>query len=524
MARNQNTMPSVRCAIYTRKSTEEGLEQEFNSLDAQREACEAFALSQRHEGWQLVPDRYDDGGFTGGNTERPALQRLFRDIEAGKIDCVIVYKVDRLSRSLLDFGKMMEMFDHHRVSFVSVTQQFNTSNSVGRLMLNVLLSFAQFEREIIAERTRDKLSAMRKKGKWIGGLPPLGYDVDRSTNKLQINEDEAKQVKAIFELYCEEGSLLPTVDILRERGWKGKQCSTKKGTTRGGKLFTRTSLHRLLTNVTYTGKILYQNQTYAGEHPAIIEPALFQRVQLLLSRNGQTGGAVVRNQFGAILKGLLQCGDCQCAMTPTHTTKKGKRYRYYACVKAEKIGRKHCPTKSISASSVEDFVIERIRCVGRDPELIEKTIQEVQNQQKASRDAIEFEDRNWAKELKQAQQELQHLSAKLAQDQSPQTLELLAALHQRITQAEERRVRLKVSLEELDKTQVHADEIRSALRQFDEVWESLTAKEQAKMIALLVEEVRYNGSQQTISIQFRSQGVQTLAQEIQQAQSKGGKR
>src|SRR5262245_8889456 len=213
----------VRCAIYTRKSTEEGLEQEFNTLDAQREAAEAFIQSQRHDGWHALPDRYDDGGFTGGNTDRPALRRLLADVEAGRIDCVVVYKVDRLSRRLLDFTRLMETFDKYRVSFVSVTQQFNTATSMGRLVLNVLLSFAQFEREIIAERTRDKIAAMRRKGKWAGGLPPLGYDVDPATSKLVANPDEAGRVRQIFEMYQEHGGLLPVVAELRTRGWANKR-------------------------------------------------------------------------------------------------------------------------------------------------------------------------------------------------------------------------------------------------------------------------------------------------------------
>jgi site-specific DNA recombinase len=208
------TLPLVRCAIYTRKSTEEGLEQEFNSLDAQREAGEAFVASQRAEGWNCLPARYDDGGYSGGNVDRPALCRLLADIEAGQIDCVVVYKVDRLSRSLLDFARMMQTFDQHRVSFVSVTQQFNTATSMGRLILNVLLSFAQFEREIISERTRDKMAATRRKGKWSGGLPVLGYDIDAPGYRPIVNEDEAVQVRAIFQLYLQHEALLPVVQEL----------------------------------------------------------------------------------------------------------------------------------------------------------------------------------------------------------------------------------------------------------------------------------------------------------------------
>jgi site-specific DNA recombinase len=212
------TLPLVRCAIYTRKSTEEGLEQEFNSLDAQHESAEAFIRSQTHEGWTCLPTRYDDGGFTGGNMERPALQRLLTDIAAGKIDLVVTYKVDRLSRSLLDFAKMMETFERHGVSFVSITQQFNSATSMGRLVLNVLLSFAQFEREIIAERTRDKMAATRRKGKWSGGTPVLGYDLDPRGRRLHVNDHEAERVRAIFALYLEHQALLPVVQELTRRG------------------------------------------------------------------------------------------------------------------------------------------------------------------------------------------------------------------------------------------------------------------------------------------------------------------
>jgi len=225
---------AVRCAVYTRKSTEEGLEQEFNSLDAQRESGEAFVKSQAGEGWVLLADRYDDGGYTGGNTDRPALRRLMADIAAGKVDAVVVYKVDRLSRSLLDFAGMMQTFETHGVSFVSVTQQFNTATSMGRLVLNVLLSFAQFEREMISERTRDKIAATRRKGKWAGGHPILGYDIDRNGLKLKVNPTEAEKVRAVFRMYLEHESLLPVVQELDRRGWTNKRWKTRKGPKRGG--------------------------------------------------------------------------------------------------------------------------------------------------------------------------------------------------------------------------------------------------------------------------------------------------
>ena len=235
---------TVRCAIYTRKSTEEGLEKEFNSLDAQREAAKAYIASQQHEGWLCLPEPYDDGGYTGGNMERPALQRLMTDIANGRLDGVVVYKVDRLSRSLLDFGRIIETFDQHGVAFVSVTQQFNTATSMGRLVLNVLLSFAQFEREIISERTRDKIAATRRKGKWSGGLPILGYGVQNM--RLVVNDQEADMVRAIFALYLRQQSLCGVVAELQRRGWLNKRWRTRKGHEVGGGPFTKSSLHKLL--------------------------------------------------------------------------------------------------------------------------------------------------------------------------------------------------------------------------------------------------------------------------------------
>ena len=274
---------TIRCAIYTRKSCEEGLELEFNSLDAQRESGEAFIASQQHEGWTCLPEHYDDGGFSGGSMDRPGLNRLLADIAAGKIDCVVVYKVDRLSRSLLDFAKIMETFDKHGASFVSVTQQFNTTHSMGRLTLNILLSFAQFEREIIGERIRDKIAAQRRKGKWAGGVPVLGYDVDRTnpSPKLVVNAEEAVRVRRIFSLYLELGSLLPVVEELARRDWRNKSWKTKKGASRGGRPFDKNSVYALLTNPIYVGKIKHKADTYDGEHEPIIDPEVFETVRTM---------------------------------------------------------------------------------------------------------------------------------------------------------------------------------------------------------------------------------------------------
>jgi len=275
----------MRCAIYTRKSTEEGLAQEFNSLEAQREAAEAYILSQRHAGWRALSEHYDDGGYTGANLERPALRRLLADIEAGTVDAVLVYKVDRLSRSLLDFARVMGAFEKRGIHFISVTQPFNTTASLGRLTLNILLSFAQFEREIIAERTRDKMSAARRKGKWVGGRPVLGYDIAAGGGKLIVNEEEARQVRAIFALYLEHRALLAVVDHLQRRQWTTKRWTTKGGRVHVGRAFTQQDVVVLLTNRIYAGKVHYQGQTYPGEQGAIIEERVWQRVQRMLQEN-----------------------------------------------------------------------------------------------------------------------------------------------------------------------------------------------------------------------------------------------
>ena len=366
MSTSANGAPApktVRCAVYTRKSTEEGLEQAFNSLDAQRQAAEAYIHSQAPEGWRCLPQRYDDGGYSGGTLERPALSRLLADIAAGQIDCVVAYKVDRLSRSLLDFARMMATFDQHHVAFVSVTQQFHTATSMGRLVLHVLLSFAQFERELIAERTRDKIAATRRKGKWCGGLPLLGYDVEPKTSRLVVNLAEAARVRAIFALYREHQALRPVLRELERRGWRTKRWRTRQGRLRGGRRFTRNHLRQLLGNVLYNGQVRYKQEVHPGEHPALVDPALWQEVQALLRRNRQQGRRLGQ---GALLGGILHCRACGCAMTASHSRKGNRHYRYYVCAGAQKRGWQSCPAPSIRAGAIEHLVVDQIRQLGPD--------------------------------------------------------------------------------------------------------------------------------------------------------------
>jgi len=387
MARNS----AIRCAVYTRKSTDEGLEQEFNSLDAQRESAEAYIASQKGDGWECLPDRYDDGGYSGGNIDRPAFQRLMADVEAGKIDCIVVYKIDRLSRSLMDFARIMETLERQRVSLVSVTQQFNTTTSMGRLTLNILFSFAQFEREIISERTRDKMSAARRKGKWTGGRPVLGYNVHPEGGRIIVNEDEAARVRGIFNLYLEHEALMPVVKELAALGWHNKRWITKKGREVGGRPFDKSDLFNLLTNVLYIGKITYKDEHHDGEHPAIVDEESFRRVQRILQRNGRSGGKHVRNRFGALLKGIMRCEACGCAMVHTSTKNGSKRYRYYVCGNAHKRGWHTCPSKSIPAQEIERFVIDQIRALGRDQALVAETLRQAREQALARISELEAE-------------------------------------------------------------------------------------------------------------------------------------
>ncbi len=317
----------LRCAIYTRKSTDEGLDQAFNSLDAQREACAAYILSQRHEGWHLVPDLYDDGGFTGGNMERPGLKQLLADVRSGRVDVVVVYKVDRLTRSLADFAKIVDVLDEAGASFVSVTQAFNTTNSMGRLTLNVLLSFAQFEREVIAERIRDKVAASKARGMWMGGNLPLGYAA--INKKLVPVPEEAATVVKIMELYLESANVLDLVEKLRMQGIVSKQRMGRNGEPKGGVPFTRGALHHLLSNRTYVGEVVHKGKVYPGEHEAIVDRKLFDAVQDRLAARTNAPLEPGRRGTVSLLAGMIH-DDLDRPMTPIHTRNHGKRYRYYA--------------------------------------------------------------------------------------------------------------------------------------------------------------------------------------------------
>lgn len=502
----------VRCAIYTRKSTEEGLDQEFNSLDAQRESAEAYISSQKAEGWRCLPERYDDGGYSGGSLERPALERLLRDIDAGRIDCVVVYKVDRLSRSLMDFSRIMETFDRRRVSFVSVTQAFNTRDSMGRLMLNVLLSFAQFEREIIGERIRDKIGAQKRKGKWAGGTPVLGYDVDRSgpSPRLVVNALEASRARHIFDLYLEKGSLLPVVTELARRGWTNKARVTRKGEARGGRPFDRNSLHQTLTNPIYVGRIVHKGASYAGEHEAIIAAEVYDRVQAQLKGNGRGGGAGARNKHGALLRGILRCKCCGCTMTHTFTGGRGGRaYRYYRCVKAIKGGSASCPSGTLPAAEIERVVVQEVRALANDKALIGQVLDEAQAAAEAERAALRTERRDITVELERHHRELRSLAASGPATSSKAAR--IAELNQRIVEIERRAPEVEARLVAIGRETITRAEAEAAFADFDVLWASLVPREQARLLRLLMASVDYDARAGSVAVRFRPTSIRALA-------------
>jgi site-specific DNA recombinase len=501
----------VRCAIYTRKSTDEGLSQEFNSLDAQREAGEAYIASQRHEGWLALPARYDDGGYTGANMERPALKRLLADVRAGGVDCVVVYKVDRLTRSLLDFSRIVEVLDKHGVSFVAVTQQFNTTSSLGRLTLNMLLSFAQFERELISERTRDKMSAARRKGKWTGGHPVLGYDVHPGGGRLVINEDEAARVRAIFDLYLECRSLVTVAREVNRRGWTTKQWTSSEGREHRGRPFGKSDLYRTLRNIIYTGQVDHKGTVYPGEHPAIVDAATFQKVGECLRHNGLTGGKEVRNKYGALLKRLIYCDACGTAMVHAYTLNQGRRYRYYVCLNAQQRGWDSCPSKSLSAGEIEDFVFQRIRDIGKDPRVTAETLRLARQQSEARTTELRSELNSQERTLQRLCQELMKIAGTSASGNGIR-LDRMADLQEQIRAAEGRVGNLRRELDTLATDDIDEDGLFAALEAFEPVWKSMNAMEQIRLIRAIVERVGYDGRTGRVALTFSSAGFKAICE------------
>ena len=506
----QTERDTVRCAIYTRKSHEEGLDQDFNSLDAQREACEAYITSQKHDGWAVLPDRYDDGGFSGGNTDRPALQRLLTDVESGRVDVVLCYKLDRLSRSLADFVRLMERFEKHDVSFVSVTQRFDTKSSMGRLTLNVLLSFAEFEQAVTAERIRDKVAAAKRKGKYTGGPPILGYDVDREAKRLVVNRDEADLVRLIFRRFLTLRSTMKVARELNRQGHRTTSWTTKKGTVRQGKPWHKMSVHRVLTNRKYVGEVTHRGNVYPGEHEAIVDRRIWDRVQALLATNGHARACETRRKTAALLKGVIRCGHCGRAMGTTFTTRRGKRYRYYLCNRAEKHGRDACPVQSVAAGEVERVLVEQLRHVFHTPEMVARTFRALQAKADEERCVQRRERQNLethAAELKRAIRRLATTEGDGFLAEQLETLnEELAAVEGQLKSADDAPGKTKTDLPT-------EQEVADALRNVDPLWGQLFPAEQERIVRLLVKEVVVNT--EGLVVRLKTNGLKSLVAELE---------
>jgi len=502
--------PTIRCAIYTRKSHEEGLEQEFNSLDAQRQAGEAYIESQRHEGWQCLRRRYDDGGYTGANMDRPALTELLADVRAKRIDCVVVYKVDRLSRSLLDFAKLISTFDEHQVSFVSVTQQFNTTTSMGRLTLNILLSFAQFEREIIGERIRDKILATARQGKYFGGFPVLGLDiVDR---KFVVNEAEVPTVRHIFGLYLKLQSCRKVADALNAEGIGTKRYTGKSGKPRGGKPWTQKSVYALLTCRKLVGQITHRGKHYPAEHPAILPVEVFEKAQKTLSAN-QTYTHKHQVRRFALLRRMIRCGHCGSLVQPSHSRKgEGTEYRYYTCAKKVRTGYGRCPLPSLPAGEIETAVVDQLRALLRHGDVIARTYREVVDAGEARPDEA-------------AQARLDDLRKR--HEQTRKAIRAVLSVgdgDEEGTMAEELK-RLNGELKALERAigemgaapqsggPLETDRVSKALRAVDPVWDVLYPQEQQRIVKLLVEQITVSTT--GIDIRFRTNGIEQIVEELQ---------
>lgn len=492
----------VRCAIYTRKSATEGLDMDFNTLDAQREAALNYIASQKQEGWIALDKLYDDGGFTGGNMDRPALKELFEDIKNGKIDMVVVYKVDRLSRSLTDFAKIVELFDTYKVSFVSVTQHFNTKDSMGRLTLNILLSFAQFEREIISERTRDKIAAARKRGKWIGGIPILGYDMLGGGKGITVNEVESKQVRDIFNYYLECRSISQTVEYLNKKNIRCKQWRTCKGVLRGGGTFSKTTLWNMINNMTYIGKVKFEDKIYEAEFEGIVDEEIFNKAQKLLKENACDKSPAVRNKYNALLAGKVYCGHCGTVMGHSYTKKTAtKVYRYYICGKAVKTGWKNCPYPSLPAAEIEEFIVEELVKIGNDKSVLTELIESF-NKQNCSDLS---ENAKYESSLKRSLKEMSLKISKCKND----SLEIADLRKQEVLLVDALDGAKTERTLILNRIETGELELRNLFSNFLQVWQNLNFKDKYEIINLLIERVTYNGKDGDIFITFKSSNRDT---------------
>jgi len=506
--------PVPRAAIYTRKSSAEGLDREFTSLDNQRERAEAYVASQ---GWSLIATRYDDGGFSGGTIERPGFKHLLSDAEAGEFDVIVCYRLDRVSRSLVDFVKVHEFLEQRKVALVSVTESINTSTPHGRMMVNVLVSFGQYERELIGERTRDKLSAARRRGKWTGGHPVLGFDLDPRGGQLLVNNAEAEMVREVFQQFVEKRSLVQVADELNRRGWTLKRWTTKDGKPYGGGRFDKVSLRRLLTNHAYVGKVEFEGTVYDGEHAAIVSPKVFRDVLQVLAENHSTGGAAHRNRHGALLRSILRCAACDSAMVHAPTRKDGKLYRYYRCTNAMRKGAGACPTKSLPADKIEALVVDQIRRLGATPELQAETFRRVLAEVAAKRRGFKAEAKRLTKQIAEAESTVGKLVRTLADAEGEARSAVNAELEkaqEHVRSMEARLAEVRAEEAALAAQDIDEADVARALQEFDAIWEVLLTPERERVLQLLIEKVTYNRETEQLRIDLSPAGIATLKREL----------
>ena len=478
-----------RCAIYTRKSTSEGLELEFNSLDAQREACEHYVRAQTHLGWKLAEQAYDDGGFTGANLDRPAFQRLLADIEARRVDVVVVYKVDRLSRSLLDFARVMDRFNQAKVDFVSVTQNFSTADAMGRLTLNMLMSFAEFEREMIAERTRDKIAASRRRGKWTGGPVPLGYDV--KDKHLVVNELEAVTVREVFDLYEQHRSTLAVARLLTERRRATKR-HRGRGKPRETFVWTKDDVTRVLRNPLCAGWMRLRDELHEGEHQAIIDRATFNRVRALLDGAVRNGSSNRGRNPSYILRGVLFCAYCGSAFTPASTRKGSREFRYYRCVKRDKGGTDQCPARQLPAQAIEEYVVERLREAAVTNSLAEAITASVKARVEARRKDLLIERRDLPAKIAKLTGEGRGLADNVRDINAPGRKfleERFEKLGEHLGHLEARLAEVERELASLQNVEVEAGWVAQCLADFNTCWDVLTPENRGRLIRALVHRI-----------------------------------
>jgi site-specific DNA recombinase len=511
--------PPVPIGIYTRVSTDERLDMEFNSIDAQRAACESFIATRRADGWYAVSERYDDAGISGGTLDRPALHRLLSDVDAGKIAGIVFYKLDRLSRSLLDFAKLVDLLERKGIFIASASQDLNSATSMGRFMINTLLSFAQYEREVIAERTHDKMQATRRRGMWTGGFPILGFDiVDR---KLRVNEAEAERVRRVFETFLTNGGLVTTLEEMERLGIRRKAWTNQRGKHVGGQRFDKASLRHLLSNRIYLGQIRAGDEWVQGQHAAIVDPQTFEQVQAKL-RDRPARRPRRRVPSDLLLSGLVVCAKCGCGMSPHYASRSGRRYGSYVCATYAKSGAKACPGSRIAAHDLEQHVVERIAHVGRDERVIAETVAAARKAATTRRPGLEAAiGEAEAQHRRLADERKNYLDAIGSQGcRSPKLLERLGETEAALHGVDTRLAALRSELAALDGSVVNAETVRKALADFMPLWEVLFPAERRRIAQLLMEEIRVDRQAGEVEIRFRTSGIRMLAEE--RARGEGG--